>query len=272
MKILFLGDIFGRSGRDVVKKYLPELKLKLSPDIIIANAENAAHGFGITASIADELFSYGIHVLTTGNHVWDQKDIMSYADKTQNFLRPLNYPLKTPGRGYTLFKLQNGQQILVINLMGRVFMDPLDDPFAAIDNLLKMYVLKSNNVDAIFIDFHAEASSEKMSLAHYLDGRVSCIIGTHTHTPTADAQILDKGTSIQTDAGMCGDYNSVIGVKSSSPIYKFTRKLPGEKFSPSEGTGTLCGVFIETEDKTGLCKKINPIRLGPRLAETPLPL
>ncbi|MBP9752891.1 MAG: TIGR00282 family metallophosphoesterase [Proteobacteria bacterium] len=270
MRILFLGDIFGRSGRDVVAKYLPLLKQKLTPHVVIANIENAAHGFGITPKIADDLFALGIDVMTSGNHIWDQKDIMPYADRKEHFLRPYNFPPKTPGKGLTLFKISTGQNILVINLMGRTFMDPLDDPFQSIDHILSIYRLKGNNIGAIFLDFHAEATSEKMAMAHYLDGRISCVIGTHTHAPTADAQILDKGTSIQTDAGMCGDYNSVIGVKPLSPVFKFTRKLPSEKFSPTDGLGTLCGVFIETDDQSGLSKKINPIRLGPRLLETPL--
>ncbi|CAO5675065.1 MAG: 2',3'-cyclic-nucleotide 2'-phosphodiesterase [Holosporales bacterium] len=270
MRILFLGDIFGRSGRDVVKKYLPLLKQKLLPDVVIANIENAAHGFGITPKIADDLFSLGIDVMTSGNHIWDQKDIMPYAEKKEHFLRPYNYPLKTPGKGLTIFKTPMGKSILVINLMGRTFMDPLDDPFQSIDYILQMHGLLRNNIGAIFVDFHAEATSEKMAMAHYLDGKISCIIGTHTHAPTADAQILDNGTAIQTDAGMCGDYNSVIGVKPASPVFKFTRKLPSEKFTPTEGDGTLCGVFIETDNQSGLAKKINPIRLGPRLIETPL--
>ncbi|CAO5674423.1 MAG: 2',3'-cyclic-nucleotide 2'-phosphodiesterase [Holosporales bacterium] len=265
MKILFLGDIFGRSGRDAVATALPKLKQKFLPDVIIANVENAAHGFGVTPKIADDLFALGIHVLTTGNHVWDHKEIMPYSNQHKNFLRPLNYPPQTPGHGYVLFRTAIGQDILVINLMGRVFMDALDDPFAALDHLLKAYRLKSNNIGAIFVDFHAEASSEKMSMAHYMDGRITALVGTHTHTPTADAQILNGGTAVQTDAGMCGDYNSVIGVKPQSPIYKFTKKLPGEKFSPSEGPATVCGVFIETNDQTGLAQSIFPIRMGPRL-------
>lgn len=268
MNILFLGDIFARSGREAVKLHLPFLKEKLSPDVIIANAENAAHGFGVTPTIADDLFKLGINVLTTGNHVWDQKEIIPYSNQQKRLLRPANYPPQTPGHGYTIFQTQSGSDILIINLMGRVFMDPLDDPFACLDNILKMHRLKVNNLGAIFVDFHAETTSEKMSLAHYADGRITALIGTHTHMPTADAQILDKGTAVQTDAGMCGDYNSVIGVKPQSPIHKFTKKMPGEKFSPTDGVATVCGVFIETDKDTGLCKKILPIRIGPRLIPT----
>lgn len=269
MNILFLGDIFGRSGRDVVAEFLPLLKEKLKPHVIIANVENAAHGFGVTPSICDDLFSLGVHVLTTGNHVWDKKEIIPYMEQ-KPVIRPINYPPKTPGRGHFLFQTQQGQDILIINAMGRVFMDPLDDPFQEIDNLLKAYILGKNNLGAIFLDFHAETTSEKMAMAHYLDGRVSAVIGTHTHIPTADCQILNNGTAIQCDAGMCGDYNSVIGVEPASPIYKFTRKMPGEKFSPSSGPGTLCGTFIKIDHKSGKALEIKPIRLGSRLLETPL--
>ena len=269
MNILFLGDIFGRSGRDVVAQYLPLLKEKLKPDVIIANVENAAHGFGITPKIADELFNLGIHILTTGNHVWDKKEIIPYMQNNP-VLRPLNYPPKTPGKGHYLFNCTNGKDILIINAMGRVFMDALDDPFRALDELLQQYTLGKNNLGAIFLDFHGETTSEKMAMAHYLDGRISALAGTHTHIPTADCQILDNGTAIQCDTGMCGDYNSVIGVEPSSPVHKFTRKMPGEKFSPSSGPGTLCGTFIKTDHSTGTARHIQPIRLGPRLQETPL--
>lgn len=263
MKILFLGDVFGRSGRDAVKKYLPTLKQKLDPDVVIVNVENAAHGFGITPVLVKELFGYGIDVMTTGNHVWDQKEIITFSNQEPRFLRPLNFPKGTPGHGASIVKSKNGEDILIVNIMGRVFMDPMDDPFYAMDALLERYSLKT--VSAIFVDFHGEASSEKMAMAHYLDGRVTAVIGTHTHSPTADAQILDKGTAVQTDAGMCGDYNSVIGVKPHVPIAKMTKKMPTEKFSPSEGAATVCGVYIESDK--GLATHIRPIRIGPRLIE-----
>ena len=268
MKILFLGDIYGRSGRDAVQKHLPTLKEKLTPDVIIINVENAAHGFGVTPKIAKEIFAMGADVLTTGNHVWDQKDIIPYSNQEPRFIRPLNYPNGTPGHGAARVTTRNGQDILVVNLMGRVFMDVMDDPFAAIATLLERFKLKSGNLGAIFIDMHAETTSEKLAMAHYLDGKITGIVGTHTHIPTADAQILDKGTAVQTDAGMCGDYNSVIGVKPDIPIARFTKKMPTDKFTPTEGEGTVCGTFIETDDTTGLAKHIRPICIGPRLRES----
>lgn len=269
MKILFLGDIFGRSGRDVVEKYLPVLKEKKQPDIIIANVENAAHGFGVTPKICDDLYDMGIHVLTTGNHVWDKKEIIPYLQNNP-IIRPINYPLKTPGKGSFLWKTPQGKDILIINVMGRVFMDPLDDPFQAMDHILMHYTLGKNNLAAIFVDMHAETTSEKMSMAHYLNGRVSAVIGTHTHIPTADCQILNRGTAVQCDAGMCGDYHSVIGVDPAAPIYKFTRKMPGDRFVPASGEATLCGTFITVDPLSGHALSIEAIRLGPRLKETPL--
>ncbi|MDP2193715.1 MAG: TIGR00282 family metallophosphoesterase [Alphaproteobacteria bacterium] len=268
MNILFLGDIYGRSGRDAVKKYLPHLKEKLKPDVIIANVENAAHGFGVTPTIAKELFSYGIDVMTTGNHVWDQKDIIPYSNNEPRFLRPLNYPKGTPGQGAVRIRTKTQEDILVINVMGRVFMDPLDDPFYCVKNILETHTLKTQNLGAIFIDIHAETTSEKYAMAHYVDGKVTAVVGTHTHIPTADAQILSGGTAIQADAGMCGDYNSVIGVKHTIPVERFVKKMPTDKFSPAEGLATLCGTYIETNPETGLAQHIRPIRIGPRLIES----
>ena len=211
MRILFLGDIMGRSGRDAVVKYLPQLKEKLKPDVTIVNGENAAHGKGITSKIADSLYGLGVDCITTGNHVWDQRETVITIDKDPKLLRPLNFPEGTPGNGFYLHTNQDGQKLLIVNFMARLFMDPLDDPFASAKELIEDYKLGSN-VDAIFVDFHGETTSEKMSFAQFLDGKVSAVIGTHTHIPTADNQILPSGTGYLTDAGMCGDYDSVIGV------------------------------------------------------------
>lgn len=267
MQILFLGDIVGRAGRDAVAAHLPKLREKLTPDVIIANGENAAAGFGITQKIAREFFAMGIHCLTTGNHVWDQRELVGQIDQEPNLLRPLNYPDGTPGRGATIITTANGKKILVINTMARLFMDSLDDPFAVTHKFLTQHRL-GQSVAAIFVDFHGEASSEKMAYAHYLDGRVSVVVGTHTHIPTADAMILPGGTAYQTDAGMCGDYDSVIGMKKEVPIAKFTRKLPTDRMSPADGEATLCGIFVTTDDATGKATAIRPIRIGGKLIGT----
>ncbi len=267
MKIVYLGDLVGRSGRKIVADKLPEIKERLKPDVIIVNGENAAAGFGITGKIAKELFEQGVDVISTGNHVWDQKDTKSYINTEPRMIRPINYPEGTPGKGSVIVEDQRGRKILVVNVMGRVFMDPLDDPFKAVDQELKKYRL-GTTVNFVLVDIHAEATSEKMAMGHYLDGRASLVVGTHSHVPTADAQIFDGGTAYQTDAGMCGDYNSVIGMDKKEPISRFTKKLRGDRYSPALGDGTVCGVYVESDDKTGLAKRIEPIRIGARLIET----
>lgn len=266
LRILFFGDIFGRSGRDAVAKHLPALREKLAPDLVIANAENMAHGAGMTAKTCDDLFALGIDALTSGNHVWDQSDIIPYIDREARVLRPINYPPATPGRGLCAVTDARGRTALIVNVMGQIHMgDPLDNPFTAMAALLDRHRL-GREAAAIFVDFHAEATSEKMAMAHFLDGRVSAVVGTHTHIPTADSWILPGGTAYQSDAGMCGDYDSVIGVRKDIPLYRFTRRMKGEKFQPAEGEATVCGVLVETDDKTGLAKSIAPVRIGPRLA------
>ncbi|MDX2027987.1 MAG: TIGR00282 family metallophosphoesterase [Alphaproteobacteria bacterium] len=267
MRILFFGDVMGRSGRDGLAKHLPGLKTRLKPDVIIANAENAAAGFGITTKLAQEFYALGIDCLTTGNHIWGQKELVGTIDSDPRLLRPLNFPEGTPGRGFYLHTLPDGRKILIANIMARLFMEPvLDDPFATVEKLLAQHRLGSS-VQAIVVDFHGEASSEKMAFAHVVDGRVSAVIGTHTHIPTADAQIFPKGTAYQTDAGMCGDYDSVIGMKKELAVWKFTRKVPGERLAPAEGEATICGAFIVTDDATGLTKSIESVRVGGRLKE-----
>ncbi len=264
MRILFIGDIVGRSGRDAFIQHLPMLKDKLKPDVIIVNGDNAAHGFGISVKICEEFFGLGVDCITGGNHVWDQREIISFIGREERLLRTENYPKGVPGRGYYLKTLADGRKILILHLMGRLFMPDLEDPFRVADEVLSKYILGSN-VNSIFVDIHAEATSEKMALAQYLNGRVSAVIGTHTHMPTADLQILSKGTGFQADAGMTGDYDTVIGMKYDVPVQRFTKSFSTDKLSPGDGEGTLCGTFLTTDDKSGLAVSIDPVRIGPRL-------
>lgn len=264
MNLLFLGDLVGRAGRDVVVDNLPKIRRELAVDFVVANVENAAGGFGITQKLLNELFSAGVDCATTGNHVWDQKETVSFIGSEPRLLRPLNFPQGTPGKGAGVFQTSRGKKVVVANVMGRLFMDPLDDPFAAAEALLKTYRL-AGNADAILFDFHGEATSEKMAFGHFLDGRVSFVVGTHTHVPTADHMILEKGTAYQSDAGMCGDYDSVIGMEKANPVLRFTRKLPTERLSPANGSGTMCGVLVETDDASGLARRIAPVRVGGKL-------
>ena len=262
MKLLFLGDIIGRPGRDVVAAELPGLRTHLKLDLVIANGENAAGGFGLTRAIAEEFFACGIDVITTGNHWADQKEILTYIDAEDRILRPLNYPKGTPGKGANLYQTPGGS-VLVINAMGRVFMDPLDDPFAAVDRELNACPL-GEGADAVVVDMHAEATSEKMAMGHFCDGRVSMVVGSHQHVPTADAQILPHGTAFQADAGACADYDSVIGMDKTEPVQRFLRKMASQRFFPATGPATLCAVFVETGIK-GLASRIEPVRIGGRL-------
>lgn len=265
MRILFLGDVVGQTGREGVMRHLPELKEKLATDVVIVNAENAASGKGLTLKMARAFFEQGVDVLTSGNHIWSQKELLTSIDQEPRLLRPLNYPQRTPGKGSYRHVLPDQRTILVANLMGNVFMNNLlDDPFLAADALLANVSL-GKDVNAIFIDFHAEATSEKMAFAHCFDGRVSAVVGTHTHVPTADEQILPQGTAYQTDAGMCGDFDSVIGVKKEIALWRFLRKTPGPRFEPAEGEATVCGCLIETDDQTGLAKRIKRVQVGGRL-------
>ena len=265
MKILFLGDVIGKPGRDAVAAELPALKQRLEPDLVIVNGENAAHGFGLTRAIAEEFFAMGVDVISTGNHWADQKEILTYIDNEDRILRPRNYPPGTPGRGANLYQTPNGS-VVVINVMGRVFMDALDDPFASVDAELTACPL-SEAADAIVVDMHAEATSEKMAMGHFCDGRASLVVGTHQHVPTADAQILPGGTAYQSDAGACCDYDSVIGMDKNEPLQRFVRKISSTRFSPATGPATVCGVFVET-GKGGLATRIAPVRVGGRLGQT----
>ena len=264
MKLLYCGDVLGRSGREAIVKHVPDLRQRLSLDFVVVNGENAAHGFGITQKICEEMFEAGVDVITLGNHTWDQRDVIPFLDSDNRVLRPRNYPAGTPGKGAGIYTASRGRKVMVVQVMGRLFMDALDDPFAAIELELSRQRLGAT-VHAVIVDIHGEATSEKMSMGHFCDGRVSMVVGSHSHVPTADAQILPGGTAYQTDAGMCGDYDSVIGMKKDVATALFTRKIPGERLSPAEGEGTLCGVYVETDDQTGLAKRIAPIRIGGRL-------
>lgn len=269
MRLLFCGDVMGRAGREAITGRVPVLRRELALDFVVANGENAAHGFGITPAICEEFFVAGVDVITLGNHAWDQREIIPYIETTPRLLRPLNYPPGTPGRGAGVFPTGRGRKVLVVQVICRLFMDALDDPFRALDAELDRQRLGgglTGGVDAAIVDVHGEASSEKMALAQVADGRASLVAGSHSHVPTADARILSRGTAYQTDAGMCGDYDSVIGMKKDVATQRFIRKMPGERLSPAEGEATLCGVFVETDDATGLARRVAPVRLGGQLA------
>ncbi len=269
MRLAFFGDVVGRSGREGLSEHLPRLRRQLEIEFVIVNAENAAAGFGITESTAAELFSAGADCLTLGNHSWDQKEALTYIVREPRLIRPLNYPALSdaPGRGAQLFETNSGARILVVNLLGRVHMDALDDPFSAVERELNACPL-GEGADAIVIDMHAEATSEKMAMGHFCDGRASLVVGTHTHVPTADGQILVGGTAYQTDAGACADYDSVIGNQKEEPLRRFTTRISGGRFKPADGPATVCGLLVETDRTSGLALRIDPIRVGGRLSQT----
>ena len=271
MRILFLGDVVGRSGREAVLAWLPRLRAELRVDLAIVNAENASHGFGLAPDMARLLFAAGADVISLGNHAWDRKELLPYIAENPRLIRPLNYPPGTPGAGLVSLEVGDGRRALVLNVMGRLFMDALDCPFRTSAQELAKYRL-GGTVHAIVVDFHAEATSEKMAFAHSFDGQVSLVVGTHTHTPTADHQVLPGGTAYVSDAGMCGDYDSVIGMAKQGAAARFWRKLPGERLAPAEGEATVCGVFVETDERTGLAKRIEPVRVGGRLSQTMPPV
>ena len=263
MRILFCGDVVGRPGRDAVRKHVPYLRQEFAIGLVVVNAENAAGGFGLTERLCGEFYDSGVDVLTTGNHVWDQREFIAYIDRDPRVLRPANFPKDTPGSGWCVHSVGD-RKILVVNLMGRLFMDALDDPFARLNAILADHPL-CGDLAAILVDFHAEASSEKMALGHFADGRVSAVFGTHSHVPTADAQVLPGGTAYQTDAGMCGDYDSVIGLQKDPAVRRFVRKMPGERPQVADGEATLCAILLETDDHSGLARTVEPVRIGGRL-------
>ena len=266
MRLLFLGDVVGRSGREAVLDRLPGLRRRWRLDGVVINGENAAGGFGITETICTELIDAGADVVTLGNHAFDQKEALVFIARQPRLIRPINYPPGTPGRGATLVDIGGGTRLLVINVMGRLFMDPLDDPFAALDRELDACRL-GEAADAIVIDVHAETTSEKQAIGHHCDGRASLIVGTHTHVPTADHRVLAGGTAYVTDVGMCGDYESIIGMHRGEPMQRFLRKIGTQRFEPATGPATLSGVAVELT-ATGRARAIHPVRLGGALSET----
>ena len=266
MRIGFLGDVVGKTGREGVAEHLPGLRDRHALDFVIVNAENAAGGFGITERTANELYDAGADVLTLGNHAWDQNEALTYIEREPRLLRPVNYPEgAAPGRGASLYDLADGRRVLVMNVMLRLYMQPLEDPFAAVDRQLNAAPLGAV-ADAIIVDMHGEATSEKMAMGVYCDGRASLVVGTHTHVPTADHRILPGGTAYQTDAGMCGDYDSVIGMDKEEPLNRFVTHMRSARFQPALGDSTMCGLIIETDDATGLAKSCEPVRVGGVLA------
>ena len=260
MKIVYCGDVVGRAGRDAVLSNLKKIRQQFKADAVIVNVENAAHGFGVTPGIAKEFLESGADVLTTGNHVWQQRDIIPFLDENKRIIRPLNYPETANGHGAVEFELSNGKKILVTQVLGRIFMESVDNPALTIDKLLQKYKL-GGNIDAILVDIHAECTSEKLSLGYYLDGRVSVVAGTHTHVPTADAKILPNGTAYITDVGMCGNYDSVLGFEKQAPIDRLCQRYNGSRLEVWRNNGTVWGIAVETDDKTGLAKSIEQFHI-----------
>jgi metallophosphoesterase (TIGR00282 family) len=261
VRILYVGDVVGRAGRALILAELPKLKTALRLDAVIVNGENAAGGFGLTAAIGSEFFEAGADVITMGNHVWDQRELIGHIDREPRIIRPLNLAPGTPGRGMAELRTARGQRVVVLQVLGRLFMGLYDDPFRALEAELRRHAL-GGTAQAIVVDIHAEATSEKMALGHFLDGRVSLVVGTHTHIPTADARILPGGTGYITDVGMTGDYDSVIGMDKALSLHRWRSDVPGQRLTPATGDGMLCAVYVETDDRTGLARRIEPVRLG----------
>lgn len=264
MRILFVGDVVGRSGRAAIAETLPGLIRDWNLELVVVNGENAAGGFGITEVIYQELLDAGADAITLGNHSWDQREALVFIERAPRLVRPVNFPPGTPGRGAAMVETKSGKRALVINGIGRIFMQPFDDPFAIIDRELNACPLRET-VDAVVIDFHAEASSEKQAIGYFCDGRASLVVGTHTHVPTSDHRILPGGTAYMTDAGMTGDYQSIIGMQRDEPLGRFLRGYPTARFEPADGVATLSGVAVETDDTTGLALRVAPVRIGPML-------
>ena len=264
MRILFLGDVVGSSGCNALKKNLPDIVNKKKIDFVIVNGENAAdQGVGITDKICNDMFNSGVDVITTGNHVWDQKETLSFIEKENRLLRPQNLVKPSPGKGFEIFNAKNNFKIGVLNLMGNIFMKKCDDAFIEANNFINKNILKET-YDFLIVDFHGEITSEKMAIGHFFDGKATLVVGTHTHVPTNDARIIEKGTGYQTDAGMCGDYNSVIGMNKSNSLNKFLKK-EAKKHFPSIGEASLCGVIVEANIISGLSDNIENFIFGGEL-------
>jgi len=262
MKILFLGDVVGRAGRDAIKTRLSGLREAWKLDFVVVNGENATNGAGLSPAHARVLLDAGADCLTLGDHAFDQRDMQSFIDSEPRILRPLNFAKSAPGQGARVFEATRGRKILVTQVLGQVFMKrPFDDPFSAIETVLKKHPL-GGLVQASLVDVHCEATSEKMAMGHWCDGRASVVVGTHTHVPTGDAMVLPGGTAFQSDAGMCGDYNSVIGMDKAEPMRRFITGMSGGRFAPAEGEATLSGLYVETDDRTGKATRVAMVREG----------
>lgn len=267
MRLLFLGDIVGRTGRKGILDRISHLRDAWKLDFIVVNGENASSGTGLTGSNAKELLDAGVDCLTLGDHAFDQRDMLSFIDQEPRIVRPVNFAKAAPGKGYRLFTAPNGRKVLVIQVLGQVFMKrPFDDPFSAVDAALKTAPM-GGLAQAVIVDIHAEATSEKMAMGHWCDGRASLVVGTHTHVPTGDAQILPKGTAYMSDAGMCGDYDSVIGMDKTEPLNRFITGMSKGRFQPAGGEATLSGVVVETDNRTGRAVNVAAVRVGGRLAQ-----
>ncbi|PZO63115.1 MAG: metallophosphoesterase [Paracoccus denitrificans] len=267
MRVLFLGDVMGRAGRRAITERLGALKATLKADFTVVNGENASGGMGLTGSHAKLILDAGADCVTLGDHAFDQKDMLQFIETEPRVIRPLNFSREAPGRGARVFSDARGRKILVTQVLGQVFMKrPFDDPFSAVDQVLRAHP-PGGLVQASLLDFHAEVTSEKMAMGHYCDGRASVVVGTHTHVPTADTMILNRGTAYQSDAGMCGDYDSVIGMSKDEPMRRFLTGMSRDRFTPAEGEATLSGVLVVTDDRTGLAKAVAPVREGGRLAQ-----
>jgi metallophosphoesterase (TIGR00282 family) len=258
MNILFVGDIFGRPGREIARRAIPALVESRNLDVVIANVENAASGFGVTGDIADTILSYGVDVMTSGNHIWDKKEVLEYIPRQPKLLRPANFPAGVPGRGSLVARTRSGEPIAVLNLMGRVFMPPLDDPFALAAREVEALRAKAR---VIIVDFHAEATSEKLAMGWHLDGRVTAVLGTHTHVQTADERLLPKGTAYQTDVGMTGPHDSIIGVSVETALPRFLNGMPA-KFEASGGAARLNAAIITADPATGKATQIERLNLS----------
>jgi len=268
MKILFLGDVVGRAGRAAISERLSKLRADLGLDFVVVNGENATSGAGLSPAHARTLLDAGADCVTLGDHAFDQKDMLGFIDTEPRIIRPINFSKSAPGKGFRLFDAPGGRKVLVAQVLGQVFMKrPFDDPFSAIDKVLKAHPL-GGLAQAALVDVHCEATSEKMAMGHWCDGRASVVVGTHTHVPTADAQILPGGTGFQTDAGMCGDYNSVIGMDKAEPLRRFITGMPKGRFTPAAGEATLSGLYAETDDSTGRATRLVMLREGGRLQQS----
>ncbi|MCF1708749.1 TIGR00282 family metallophosphoesterase [Tabrizicola sp. J26] len=265
MKLLFLGDVMGRAGRAAITARLPAIKADWGLDFVVVNGENASSGAGLTPEHAKLILQAGADCVTLGDHAFDQKDMLAFIETEPRILRPLNFARSAPGHGARVFTASGGRKVLVMQALGQVFMKrPFDDPFSAVEAVLKTHTL-GGVVQATIVDIHAEATSEKMAMGHWCDGRASLVVGTHTHVPTGDAQILTGGTAYQTDAGMCGDYDSVIGMDKLEPMRRFITGMPKGRFEPAAGEATLSGTYVETDDRSGKATKVRMIRIGGRL-------